>query len=80
MKTYTHTDSTFNFSISISWSEERSILRIESGPSDEPQEMIAQFEGLSEHGAKEAVKLWVRGMIDGGHPIAPILEALNLPS
>ena len=77
MKNYNETID--GFTLKITWNANRAVLRIESGPVEEPQEMIAQFEGLSEWGAQAATVLWVRDMIDGGRDLAPILQALGLP-
>ena len=79
MKSYTYTTQDGSFAVGITWNPSRSILRIESGPDETPQEMIAEWQGLSGWGARDAIRMHATYMIGTPEMILESLEALGLP-
>jgi hypothetical protein len=68
------------FSVMIRWDNDRQLLRTESGGTDNPTEMISEFQGLSPWGAKKMIELLMKHVIGCDELVPSILEELGLPS
>jgi hypothetical protein len=68
-----------DFRVNVTWIPDRSIIRFESGPCDNPYEMVVEFQGVSSWGARQAVQQQLTHWIGLSYLVKHCLAALGLP-
>ena len=76
MKRFTYLND--GFLVNVTWNSDRSTLRFQSGPTDAPDEMVSEFQGLSTWGANRVLKWMFAEMIGIKEQLPDALVDLGL--